>query len=71
MRSIPVLRVEVQILFLAVLKETRQADSVVCKMRFLSDDYYIVFPSFGIQLEQFLTITRVSVVYRLSRVLLA
>lgn len=39
-----------------MLEKTGQTNAIVCQMRFLSNDDYIVLPPFRIHLEQFLTI---------------
>lgn len=53
----PVLRVKIQILHFPMLKETRQAHTVVCEMRFLPNDHNFVFTPLCIHLEKLLATT--------------
>jgi hypothetical protein len=39
-----------------MLEEARQPDSIVCQMRFFSNNDYIIFPSLCIHLEELFTV---------------
>ena len=49
----PFHRVEVQILDLAMVKETRQSHAVVSDVRFLADDGDVIFAVSCVEFEQF------------------
>ena len=52
----PFLRIEIQVFHLPMLEETCQSNSVISKMPFFANYDNVVFPSFGVELEDFLAI---------------
>ena len=61
MAFVPSFRVEIQRLDLSVLEEARQADSVICQMRFFADDDNVVFSPLSIKLQKLLSVELQSV----------